>query len=187
MRSPAFAHMVKSQSFFRWHLTTGANAGTRIKPDFFSHLTILKFQVEGWSSAAVRGRTGQAGLLRSARAGGCTPGMPVRGRTGQADLLPSARPERAQQSPRRGRVLSSRSSAALSRRSVARIDSGGTPPVRGRTGQAAFLRSAKAGRSQKIYRRGREPANRSSAAQAAAPWREETAEALRRGMVKKKT
>ena len=69
MRSPAFAHMVKSQSFFRWHLTTGANAGTRIKPDFFSHLTIWKFQVEGWSSAAVRGRTGQAALLRSARAG----------------------------------------------------------------------------------------------------------------------
>ena len=91
MRSPAFAHMVKSQSFFRWHLTTGANAGTRIKPDFFSHLTIWKFQVEGWSSAAVRGRTGQAGLLRSARAGGCTPGMPVRGRTGQAALSPSAR------------------------------------------------------------------------------------------------
>ena len=45
-----------------------------------------------------------------------------------AGFLPAARPERAQQSPRRGRVLSSRSSAALSRRSVARRDSGGTPP-----------------------------------------------------------
>ena len=114
----------------------------------------------------VRGRTGHTAFLRSARAGGCTPGMPAsclrQGRKGHskapgadayypldqarrsaagpwpdwpsrllafrkggglhprhAGFLPAARPERAQQSPRRGRVLSSRSSAALSRRCVA--------------------------------------------------------------------
>ena len=126
------------------------------------------------------------------------------GKAGKGTAKPPARTctilsiKRGPQPPLRGAKRQRRHSAAdvrqrpaqaraSARRSRARIDSGGTPPVRGRTGQAAFLRSAKAGRSQKIYRRGREPANRSSAAQAAAPWREETAEALRRGMVKKKT
>ena len=101
----------------------------------------------------VRGRTGQAGLLPSARPGGCTPGT-HKNFYPPSGLWPCGADVR--QRPAQAR--------ASARRSKARIDSGGTPPVRGRTGQAAFLRSAKAGRSQKIYRRGREPANRSSAA-----------------------
>ena len=46
------------------------------------------------------------------------------------------------------------------------------PPVRDRTGQTGFLPSAKPEKSQQIQRRGREGSVRSSAAQAAAPWRE---------------
>ena len=104
----------------------------------------------------VRGRTGHAAFLRSARAGGCTPGMPAsclrQGRKGHskapgADVyypLDQARPsaaapwrEETAEALRRGRAFSSRSSAAFSRRSKARIaqrehpprrDSGGTPP-----------------------------------------------------------
>ena len=124
MRSPAFAHMVKSQSFFRWHLTTGANAGTRIKPDFFSHLTIWKFQVEGWSSAAVRGRTGQAALSPSARAGGPgkTSGADASQQIDQARRKPplqgAKRQRRHSAADVRQRPAQARASA---RRSVARI------------------------------------------------------------------
>ena len=51
-----------------------------------------------------------------------------------------------------------------SRRSKARIDSGGTPPVRGRTGQAGFLPAARPERTQQNHRRGREASARSGAA-----------------------
>ena len=44
------------------------------------------------------------------------------------------------------------------------------PPVRGRTGQAAFLPAAEAGRSQRNQRRGRALMVRTGAAKAAGPW-----------------
>ena len=53
-------------------------------------------------------------------------------------------------------------------------------PVRGRTGQAAFLPAAEAERSQRNQRRGRALAVRSSAAKAAAPGRESSRAATRR-------
>ena len=43
-------------------------------------------------------------------------------------------------------------------------------PVRGRTGQAAFLRTAEAERSQRNQRRGRALMVRTGAAKAAGPW-----------------
>ena len=53
-------------------------------------------------------------------------------------------------------------------------------PVRGRTGQAAFLRTAEAGWTRQNQRRGRALAVRSSAAKAAAPGRESSRAATRR-------
>ena len=52
--------------------------------------------------------------------------------------------------------------------------------VRGRTGQAAFLRTAEAGWTRQNQRRGRALAVRSSAAKAAAPGRESSRAATRR-------
>lgn len=53
-------------------------------------------------------------------------------------------------------------------------------PVRGRTGQAAFLHTAEAGWTRQNQRRGRALAVRSSAAKAAAPGRESSRAATRR-------
>ena len=66
-----------------------------------------------------------------------------------AGFLPAARPERAQQSPRRGRVLSSRSSAALRRCVAARaMPPSCVPQGRGlHPRHAGLLRSARPERS----------------------------------------
>ena len=60
-------------------------------------------------------------------------------------------------------------------------------PVRARTGQAALSPSAKPEKSPQIQRRGRALSPCTSAAQAAAPWREKTAEALRRDLLSPST
>ena len=69
--------------------------------------------------------------------GGCTPGKP-------ASCVPQGRKghSKINGADARYRLDQARASA---RRSKARIDSGGTPPVRGRTGHAALSPSARAG------------------------------------------
>ena len=92
----------------------------------------------------------RAALLRSARAGGCTPGEPpsclrqgrVRGRTGRAAFLRAAR----------AGAWPHGTSRLLAYRKGGCVAAQDEPPscvpqgrVRGRTGQAAFLRAARAG------------------------------------------
>ena len=98
----------------------------------------------------VRGRTGQAALLPSARAGGCTPGTPVRGRTGRVA----------------GRAL--RAPGQLSGRTLA--CAGGAVCCGKEAGKVSAKPMARTC-SSVPHKRER---------QLAAPWREETAEALRR-------
>ena len=129
--------------------TSGADARDRLDQARASARRPLA-RIDSGGTPPVRGRTGQAALSPSARAGSCAPGMPPsrlrqgRGaalqacrppaygkggelRSRHAALSPTARAERSQQSHRRGRASASCTSAALSRRSRARIDSGGTP------------------------------------------------------------
>ena len=93
----------------------------------------------------VRGRTGQAGLLPSARPGGCTPGT-HKNFYPPSGLWPCGADVR--QCPAQAR--------ASARRSRARIDSGGTPPVRGRTGQFAERAHWRAGSYRDVTSRARE-------------------------------
>ena len=140
--------------------------------------------------------------------GGCTPGKSRDGRTGARAVIGTSTRVRG-----RGRLLRERNRKGPNKASGAdvlcrfdqherselpraRIDSGGTPPVRGRTGQAALSPSARAGSCApgmppSRLRQGRKRPSETSAADvrqhpaqarpsAAAPRRELTAEALRR-------
>ena len=87
----------------------------------------------------VRGRTGQAAFLRSARAGGCTPGMP-------ASCVPQGRKGPRETSGAHA-LLPFDEARASARRSVARRDSGGAPP------RACFFLSIKRERELAAPRR----------------------------------
>ena len=79
-----------------------------------------KARIDSGGTPPVRGRTGHAALSPSARAGGCTPGMPAscvpQGRKGPSEISGADASQRIDQA------------RASARRSKARFDSGGTPP-----------------------------------------------------------
>ena len=131
-------------------------------------------------SPPVRGRTGHAGFLPTARPGGCTPGMPasclrqdrkgpskptpadVRQRPAQARHFAAA-PGRELTAQALGRELLS-GSTRRGRETAARSSTSASSPVRGRTGHAGFLPTARPERSQQSQWRGRAFSSRSGAA-----------------------
>ena len=165
MRVSELVPRVKNKRFFLPFLTLGTSTKLLGFMRVLAILDPLEISSGGCTPGKpVRGRTGQAALSPSARAGSCAPGMPPicvpQRREGHSKINGADaryRLDQARASARRSKARFDSGGTpprtrgtgsirrGISRRPKARIDSGGTPPVRGRTGHAALSPSARAG------------------------------------------